>query len=517
LETRQVINIRLARGEKAISNFCNSRRSSRPGQIVKTAVREESEIKSEAPNPQPLLEVREVSKMYHLWESPRTRLVYGLWSQVPGWAPKDLIKLAQTRKVALGHNFYALQSISLELGRGESVAILGRNGSGKSTLLQIICGTLQPSGGKVTRNCRRIAALLELGSGFNPEFTGRENVYLNGAILGLAQAEIDAKFDQILEFAEIDQFIDQPVKTYSSGMVVRLAFAVQVQVDPELLIVDEALAVGDVFFQQKCFAYMRRLKDRGCSFLIVSHDTGAIQHFCDRGVVLVEGRKHFEGNSRDAIREYHLTVASRRDMVPSSRHPLSAPKISETKTKWEEPERWFDAVNATSDDAGPAKLTRWSCTDQRGQTVDHFLPGDQLRLFVEFECVAPVSAASAGFAIRDKLGQIIHGKHQYQIEENLKIALNANSSFQSEFSFPCHLVAGEYTVEFGLVDVVAEDKEPSGENPKMRGGEFYEILCHPQPVGKFYVLSETNDPIKRRSHFGMVDVDAQTLFRTVSV
>jgi homopolymeric O-antigen transport system ATP-binding protein len=454
--------------------------------------------------------------MYHLWESPRARLIYGLWSQVPSWAPKDLIRLAQTRKVALGHNFYALQSISLELGRGESVAILGRNGSGKSTLLQIICGTLQPSGGSVSRNCRRIAALLELGSGFNPEFTGRENVYLNGAILGLAQAEIDAKFDQILEFAEIDQFIDQPVKTYSSGMVVRLAFAVQVQVDPELLIVDEALAVGDVFFQQKCFAYMRRLKERGCSFLIVSHDTGAIQHFCDRGVVLVEGRKHFEGNSRDAIREYHLTVASRRDVVPSARHPLSANKVSETKTNWEEPERWFEATNARLDDAGPAKLTRWSCADHLGKVVDHFLPGDQLRLFVEFECRAPVSAASAGFAIRDKLGQIIHGKHQYQIEEDLKIAITSNSWLQSAFSFPCHLAAGEYTVEFGLVEVFAEDKEPSGDNPK-GGREFYEILCHPQPVGKFYVLSETNDPIKRRSHFGMVDVDAQTLFKTLSL
>src|ERR1700722_19039971 len=215
-----------------------------------------------------LLQVRNVSKLYHLWESPRARLAYGLWSQVPGWAPGPLRTLAQEKKATLGRDFYALRDVSLDLRKGESVAILGRNGSGKSTLLQIICGILQPSGGVVTRNCRRIAALLELGSGFNPEFTGRENVYLNGAVLGLAKGEIDARFDQILEFAEIERFIDQPVKTYSSGLMVRLAFAVQVLLDPELLIVDEALAVGDVFFQQKCFAYMRQLKERGCSFLI---------------------------------------------------------------------------------------------------------------------------------------------------------------------------------------------------------------------------------------------------------
>ena len=270
--------------------------------------------------------------MYHLWESPRARLIYGLWSQVPPWAPRRLQLIAQARKTKLGHDFYALRDISLELRRGESVAILGRNGSGKSTLLQIICGTLQPSGGTVIRHCRRIAALLELGSGFNPEFTGRENVYLNGAVLGLSKGEIDAKFEQILEFAEIDQFIDQPVKTYSSGMMVRLAFAVQVQLDPELLIVDEALAVGDIFFQQKCFAYMRRLKERGCSFLIVSHDTGAIQQFCDRGIVLVEGRKHFEGNSRDAIREYHLTVTARRNIVSRVRES-EPPERSAMKRK----------------------------------------------------------------------------------------------------------------------------------------------------------------------------------------
>ena len=473
----------------------------------------EPENQNENNRSQILLDVRDASKMYHLWESPRARLVYGLWSQVPSWAPRRLSTLAQCRKAELGHDFYALQDISFQLRRGESVVILGRNGSGKSTLLQIICGTLQPSAGVVTRHCHRIAALLELGSGFNPEFTGRENVYLNGAVLGLSKGEIDAKFDQIVKFAEIDQFIDQPVKTYSSGMMVRLAFAVQVQLDPELLIVDEALAVGDVFFQQKCFAYMRRLKERGCSFLIVSHDVTAIQQFCDRGVVLVQGRKHFEGNSRDAIREYHLTVAARRNVVSTVGLKDQLDQRPDSKSELEEPERWFDFADANNYATAAAKLTRWSCADQSGKFVDHFFPGQKIRLFVEFECRVPGRGVSAGFAIRDKTGQIIHGKHQYQIGSGTRIRLEPMSFLQCEFSFRCYLATGEYTVEFGLVDIVVQTRESPDDDPKTGADESFEVLCHPIPVGRFSVVCETIDPIKRNSHFGIVDVDARTFFR----
>jgi lipopolysaccharide transport system ATP-binding protein len=474
---------------------------------------EDPEIQNGNSTPQPLLEVREVSKMYHLWESPRARLIYGLWSQVPPWAPKRLITHAQDRKSKLGRDFYALQGISLELRRGESVAILGRNGSGKSTLLQIICGTLQPTGGVVTRYCRRIAALLELGSGFNPEFTGRENVYLNGAVLGLEKDEIDVKFKQILQFAEIDQFIDQPVKTYSSGMIVRLAFAVQVQLDPELLIVDEALAVGDVFFQQKCFAYMRQLKERGCSFLIVSHDVSAVQQFCDRGIVLVQGRKHFEGNSRDAIREYHLTVAGRQNIISGLSESDHLESSGNEKSELEEPECWFKSSDTNGDATDPAKLTRWSCTDESGRVVDHFFPGQKIRLFVEFECRVPAREASAGFAIRDRTGQIVHGKHQYQIGLGTRISLEPMSSLRCEFYFTCHLSPGEYTLEFGLVDIATGQAESSDANIKPSPDEFFEILCHTLPVGRFAVALEAIDPIRRTGHFGLVDVDAQTYFQ----
>ncbi len=481
---------------------------------MRSIAMEEPEVENGGDVSRPFLDVRDVSKMYRLWESPRARLIHGLWSQVPAWAPKSLGRLAQARKAALGHDFYALQNIFLELRRGESVAILGRNGSGKSTLLQIICGILQPSGGVVTRDCRRIAALLELGSGFNPEFTGRENVYLNGAVLGLSQGEIDSKFEQILEFAEIDQFIDQPVKTYSSGMIVRLAFAVQVQLDPELLIVDEALAVGDVFFQQKCFAYMRRLKERGCAFLIVSHDVTAIQQFCDRGIVLVGGRKHYEGNSRDAIREYHLAVSAKRNVNWTGSERLRSDRDSDEKRKFEEPERWVEFVNAKDDVTAPAKLTRWSCADESGKVVDYFFPGRKIRLFVEFECRVPTRRVSAGFAIRDKSGLLIHGKHQYQIESETVISLDAAFSLQCEFSFKCCLAPGDYTVDFGLVDIVPNVVQFADGSTNSNADESFEILCHPPPVGRFSVVCETIDPITRNGHFGIVDVDARMHFRT---
>jgi lipopolysaccharide transport system ATP-binding protein len=463
-----------------------------------------------------LLDVRSVSKMYHLWESPRARLIYGLWSQVPAWAPHRLRTTAEAQKAKLGRNFYALHDFSLQLRRGESVAILGRNGSGKSTLLQIICGTLRPSGGDITRHCQRIAALLELGSGFNPEFTGRENVYLNGAVLGLGKDEIDTKFDRILEFAEIGQFIDQPVKTYSSGMMVRLAFAVQVQLDPELLIVDEALAVGDVFFQQKCFAHMRRLKERGCSFLIVSHDTSSLQLLCDRGIVLIGGHKHFEGVTRDAIREYLLTEKIHRPSEASRGQDDRERRQNDRESdEIEEPERWFQPKESTQVTDSLARLIRWSCADDSGKTAEQFFENQKIRLFVEFECKVPVQEASAGLGIRDKTGQIIHGKHLYQLRPETKITSDSPFFLMCEFFFTCRLIPGEYTVEFGLINISSTPNEIRVGPPGMPIAESHSTLYWGPPVGRFSVVPREIDPIRRKGHFGIVDIEGEARFRMV--
>lgn len=199
--------------------------------------------------------------------------------------------------------FWALKDVSFEIKKGETVGIIGRNGSGKSTLLQLICGTLSPTSGTVETN-GRIAALLELGSGFNPEFTGRENVYLNGALLGLSKEEVDERFEAIAAFADIGDFIEQPVKTYSSGMFVRLAFAIQANVDPEILIVDEALAVGDVFFVHRCMSRFHELKNIGTTILLVSHDPTAIKTLCDRAIWLKNGLMGKIGNAGEVVDSY---------------------------------------------------------------------------------------------------------------------------------------------------------------------------------------------------------------------
>jgi lipopolysaccharide transport system ATP-binding protein len=241
------------------------------------------------------IRVQNLSKCFEIYASPRDRLKQFIMPRIRRFAGK-----AHTQYY---REFWALKDVSFEIKKGETVGIIGRNGSGKSTLLQMICGTLTPTNGSIETN-GRIAALLELGSGFNPEFTGRENVYMNAAVLGLTNDEIDARFDDIAAFADIGDFIEQPVKTYSSGMFVRLAFAIQANVDPEILIVDEALAVGDVFFVHRCMSRFHELKNRGTTILLVSHDSTAIKTLCDSAIWLKNGRMKKIGNADVVVDAY---------------------------------------------------------------------------------------------------------------------------------------------------------------------------------------------------------------------
>jgi lipopolysaccharide transport system ATP-binding protein len=259
-----------------------------------------------------VIAARDLAKTYRIWHHPSARAKALLC---------DAVGLG--RLAASGYrDFPALQPLSFEIRRGEAVGIIGRNGSGKSTLLQLIAGILQPSGGSLAAR-GRISALLELGSGFNPEFTGRENVYLNGAILGLSTREMDALFPAIAAFADIGEFIDEPVKTYSSGMMMRLAFAVAVSVQPDILIVDEALSVGDVFFTQKCFERIREILAAGATLIFVSHDTAAVQNLCNRVLLLHQGRLVFDGPPEDGVARYfslHESRAGQGYVVPGT-HP----------------------------------------------------------------------------------------------------------------------------------------------------------------------------------------------------
>jgi lipopolysaccharide transport system ATP-binding protein len=245
------------------------------------------------------ISVRNLGKSYLIWANPTDRLKHSLRA--------NLAKFCPIPEKCYHTEFWALRDISFDVAKGETVGIIGRNGSGKSTLLQIICGTLAPTCGACQAR-GRISALLELGSGFNPEFTGRENVYMNAAILGLSQEEIDEKYPAIVEFADIGDFINQPVKTYSNGMVVRLAFAVSASVDPDILVVDEALAVGDEMFQRKCFARLGSFQENGGTILFVSHAAGAVVELCTRAILLEQGEKLIEGQPKFVVSQYHKLI-----------------------------------------------------------------------------------------------------------------------------------------------------------------------------------------------------------------
>ncbi len=267
------------------------------------------------------IKVQNLSKCYQLYGQPHDRLkqsIYPRFQRLVGKQPRQYFR-----------EFAALKDVSFEIKKGETVGIIGRNGSGKSTLLQIICGTLNPTAGSVQTN-GRIAALLELGSGFNPEFTGRENVYMNAAVLGLSREETDARFDDIAAFADIGQFIEQPVKTYSSGMYLRLAFAVNVMSTPEIMIVDEALAVGDMAFQAKCMTALTRLQDRGTTVLFVSHDISALKSLCSRGVLLEHGETQEIGPAGHVAERYIRKMREQMNAEAASSVPLANKKASTT-------------------------------------------------------------------------------------------------------------------------------------------------------------------------------------------
>lgn len=265
------------------------------------------------------IDVKNISKCYLIYAHPQDRLKQSIYPR--------LQRLLGGPSKSYFNEFWALKDISFSVNKGETVGIVGRNGSGKSTLLQIICGTLNATSGAVKSN-GRIAALLELGSGFNPEFTGRENVYLNGAVLGLDKEEIGERFDDIATFADIGEFIDQPVKTYSSGMMVRLAFAVAINVEPQILVVDEALSVGDELFQRKCFSRIEAIKKKGATILFVSHSGSTIIELCDRAILLDAGEKLAMNSPKSIVGQYQKLIYALPDKQEAIREEIRASNVN---------------------------------------------------------------------------------------------------------------------------------------------------------------------------------------------
>lgn len=365
--------------------------------------------------------------------------------------------------------FWALRNVSFDVRRGETVGIVGRNGSGKSTLLQMICGTLHPTGGNISVR-GRIAALLELGAGFNPEFTGRENVYLNAAVIGLARDEIDARFGDIATFADIGDFMEQPVKTYSSGMYVRLAFAVAINVDPEILVVDEALAVGDELFQRKCFARIDAIRSKGATILFVSHSANAVVELCDRAVLLDSGEMLAQASPKEIIDSYHKLLYSSPDDIEATRREIRRDSRAQAIDDQEQEgaagnlhgEETYDpglvpASTITLPSRG-ARINGVELLAEDGRSVNGLIRGRRYRFRFEVESSTPLFKVRFGCLIKSLSGLPICGTLSHpRLQEGVTLGEGATASV--EFAFDCLLNPGIYFLNAGVFGIKEEAEE----------------------------------------------------------
>lgn len=401
-----------------------------------------------------------VSKIYQIYKRPEDRLKQSLFRH----------------RRRYYEEFWALRDISLSVERGHTVGIVGRNGSGKSTLLQIICGTLRATGGDIQVN-GRVSALLELGSGFNPDFTGRENVYLNSAILGLSRDETDKLFDEIAAFADIGNHIDQPISTYSTGMVMRLAFAVAISVRPDILVVDEALAVGDEAFQRRCMSRIEAIKDRGATILFVSHSANQVVDICDRAILLDRGELLYDGQPRRAVNCYHrllytpaATVSEYRNSLLEARRAGVEP-VEERIAAGEDPRP--DEIDAPDEEhynpdlmpkstisyeSRGAKIQDVRISTLDGRPVNTLVSGRRYQIRFQVDFTEPAWQVATGTRIKTitgvELGGASTGRTSRVIEH-----VAAGTRLEVTHEFECRLTDGTYFVNAGVSSINHGERE----------------------------------------------------------
>ncbi|NVZ62047.1 ABC transporter ATP-binding protein [Pseudomonas gingeri] len=388
--------------------------------------------------------------------------------------PSDrLLQMMSPRGHRRYREFWALKDVSFEMKKGEAIGIIGRNGSGKSTLLQLLCGTLGPTSG-VLQVQGRVAALLELGAGFNPEFTGRENVYMAASLYGLSGEDIDLRFSAIAAFADIGGFMEQPVKTYSSGMYVRLAFAVIAHVDADILVIDEALSVGDAYFSQKCMRFIRQFKQEH-SLIFVSHDTAAVINLCDRVIWLDRGQEKLTGPSRSVCESYlndlfHSMneVQEEPVVVHGNGHKSTIRRHGHDGLEWRD--QRADAINSSSlrndlevfrfDPQAPgdfggeeARIVNVRLNDSAGVGLTWVLGGERVTLRVEAQAHVPVARPIIGFFVKDRLGQTLFGDNTYISQMGKECAAPAGAMLAAEFEFFMPWLAkGDYVIQVAIAD-----------------------------------------------------------------
>ena len=397
------------------------------------------------------IEVNGLGKCYQIYDKPSDRL-----KQMLVRGRKQYYK-----------EFWALKDVSFKIKKGETVGIIGRNGSGKSTLLQMICGTLNPTGGEVKAN-GRVAALLELGAGFNPEFSGVENVYMAASLYGLSKEEVDQRFDAIATFADIGDHIHQPVKTYSSGMYVRLAFAVIAHVDADILVVDEALAVGDAVFTQKCMRFIRKFRENG-TLLFVSHDMGSVLNLCERAVWLHAGQVRQLGASKDiseAYLQYTLQevygheaqlqaieqTEADASSPPAKAEPVDAPPALDYKAQ-------LSVLNNLSEangwKSGAGEIVSVNLSVESGATDANGVlkGGEMVKMTVEAVAHEDMARPILGFLVRDRLGQDLLGENTLPFTDRQPLPVQAGDRFTADFTFRLPMLPnGDYSVMTSLAD-----------------------------------------------------------------
>jgi lipopolysaccharide transport system ATP-binding protein len=420
------------------------------------------------------ISIEQISKCYHIYDKPQDRLKQA-------FVPKLQRSIGRAESKYF-REFWAVKNVSFEIQKGQTVGIIGKNGSGKSTLLQMICGTLTPTAGTI-RTHGRLAALLELGSGFNADFSGRDNVFMNAALLGLERHEIENRFDDIVAFADIGAFIDEPVKTYSSGMMVRLAFAVQSQVDPEILIVDEALAVGDARFQSKCFDRLKKLKDQGTSILLVTHSSEQIVTHCDSAILLHEGQVIAEGEPKKVTNKYldllfgknpekfnHIDEGDEESPVEDTSGQTNKDDISEESDKLAADMSIGSDVFHQRPNYNPHEY-RWGDGGARindfqlianGALYPSVIPNGAtavIQLSVEFQ--KDLHRPILGITIKTKEGITVCGVNSESLADSaIENSGQMNTRLIGRISFNCRLAPGDYFISVGVATRVGDDIVP---------------------------------------------------------
>ncbi len=425
-----------------------------------------------------LVEAQGLGKVYRIHSAPAERLKHML--------------LARFGR-SYGHEFWALRDVGLQVRRGESLGILGRNGSGKSTLLQLLAGTLAPSTGRL-RVRGRVAALLELGSGFNPEFTGRENVFMNGAILGVSAEELGRRFDEIAAFADVGEFIEQPVKLYSSGMLMRLAFAVATAVEPDLLLVDEALAVGDVFFRQKCYLRLEELRARGVAVILVSHAAHEVEQYCQRAVLLDHGRVAFEGPAVEAVKRYYLQEQQARlgvaagEGAPRAAAPAALGEGgAQPAVEWPADEELLDASAWSQVTNGQARCTRVGLVDSAGRALAVWQQGARAVFCCEFEVLDELDVPVGGIMLHNERGVAVHGKHTLQYDCPVPCGVTRGTRLRFRHEIELQLSPQDYTFEVTLSNLRRADFERRASFPHVELYARIEQVCVLTRAGAFSV------------------------------